>query len=139
MIDAVDSFLNNAVDIYIQAVEYCQLSTSQIPTPFGAGTRRNSADIAGFWRYRARFRPDWPERPGLRQYGRIRPHSLITGLDLARTAGPSASGQTRPFWPGSRPGRPVSGQLAEIRPFSAGFRQLCWNLYLQNIKKIFLY
>jgi hypothetical protein len=29
MVDAVDSFLNNAVDIYVQAIDYCQISTSQ--------------------------------------------------------------------------------------------------------------
>jgi len=37
MVDAVDSFLNNAVDLYVQAVDYCRISTSQIPTPVGAG------------------------------------------------------------------------------------------------------
>jgi len=37
MVDAVDFFLNNAVDLYVQAVDYCRISTSQIPTPVGAG------------------------------------------------------------------------------------------------------
>lgn len=36
MVDAVDSLLNNAVDPYVQAVDYCRISTSQIPTPVGA-------------------------------------------------------------------------------------------------------
>jgi hypothetical protein len=40
MVDAVDSFLNNAVDLYVQAVDYCRISTSQIPTPVGAGIRQ---------------------------------------------------------------------------------------------------
>jgi hypothetical protein len=40
MVDAVDSFLNNAVDLYVQAVEYCRISTSQIPTLVGAGIRQ---------------------------------------------------------------------------------------------------
>jgi hypothetical protein len=40
MVDAVDYFLNNTVDLYIQAVEYCRISTSQIPTPVGAGIRQ---------------------------------------------------------------------------------------------------
>jgi hypothetical protein len=37
MVDAVDSLLNNAVNLYVQAVDYCRNSTSQIPTPVGAG------------------------------------------------------------------------------------------------------
>jgi hypothetical protein len=37
MIDAVDSLLNNAVNFYVQPVDYCRISTSQIPTPIGAG------------------------------------------------------------------------------------------------------
>jgi hypothetical protein len=40
MVDAVDSFLNNAVDLYVQTVDYCQISTSQILTPVGAGIRQ---------------------------------------------------------------------------------------------------
>jgi hypothetical protein len=40
MVDAVDYFLNNAVDLYVQAVDYCRISTSQILTPVGAGIRR---------------------------------------------------------------------------------------------------
>jgi hypothetical protein len=44
MVDAVDSLLNNAVDLYVQAVDYHRIPTSQIPTPIIAG-----------------FRLDWPE------------------------------------------------------------------------------
>jgi hypothetical protein len=40
MVDAVDYFLNNAVDLYVQAVDYCRISTSQIPTPVGVGIRQ---------------------------------------------------------------------------------------------------
>jgi hypothetical protein len=40
MVDAVDSLLNNAVDFYVQAVDYCWISTSQIPTPIDAGIRQ---------------------------------------------------------------------------------------------------
>jgi hypothetical protein len=43
MVDAVDSLLNNAVDLYVQAIDY-----RQIPTPVGAGIRRSmpkSGDI----------------------------------------------------------------------------------------------
>jgi hypothetical protein len=32
MVDAVDSLLNNAVDLYVQSVHYRQIPTSQIPT-----------------------------------------------------------------------------------------------------------
>lgn len=67
MVDAVDSFLNNAVDLYIQAVEYCRISISQIPTPVNAEIRQIRAESG---RYRARFRPGWPEQPCLRQSGR---------------------------------------------------------------------
>jgi hypothetical protein len=62
MVDAVDSFLNIAVDLYIQAVEYCQISTSQISTLVSGGIQQirpesgeNPADITGFQRYRARL------------------------------------------------------------------------------------
>jgi hypothetical protein len=44
MVDAVDSFLNNAVDLNVQAVDYCRISTSQILTPVGAGIRQMSPD-----------------------------------------------------------------------------------------------
>jgi hypothetical protein len=41
MVDAVlDSLLNNAVNFYVQAVDYCQISTNQIPTPVDAGIRQ---------------------------------------------------------------------------------------------------
>jgi hypothetical protein len=40
MVDAVDSLLNNSVDFYVQAVDYCRISTSQIPTSVGAGIRQ---------------------------------------------------------------------------------------------------
>jgi len=40
MVDAIDSFLNNAVDLYVQAVDYCRTSTSQILTPVGAGIQQ---------------------------------------------------------------------------------------------------
>jgi hypothetical protein len=58
MVDAVDSLLNNAVDLYVQAVDYYRISTSQIPTPVGVEIRLHPADVAEFWGYCARFRPD---------------------------------------------------------------------------------
>jgi hypothetical protein len=90
MVDAVDSLLNNAVDFYVQAVDYCQISTSQIPTPVGAGIRQI--------------------KPKSGRSGRISSYSgqissrlagilAGSGLDLARTAGPPASGWIRLFWP----------------------------------------
>jgi hypothetical protein len=36
MADAVDSFLNDAIDLYVQVVNYRQISTSEIPVPVGA-------------------------------------------------------------------------------------------------------
>jgi hypothetical protein len=48
MVDAVNSLLNNAVDFYVQAIDYCRISTSQIPTPVGARIRQiklESGDI----------------------------------------------------------------------------------------------
>jgi hypothetical protein len=37
MADAVDPILNDAIDIYVQAVSYRRISTSQIPALVGAG------------------------------------------------------------------------------------------------------
>jgi hypothetical protein len=107
MVDVVDSLLNNAVDLYVQAVDYRRIPTT----------------IAGFRRYRARFRPIWPET---HRSGRISSYLAEilagSGLDLARTAESPASltgilpepqdpGQLAGIWPG----RPASGQLAEIQ------------------------
>jgi hypothetical protein len=47
MVDAVDPLLNDAVDLYIQAVDYRRIPTSQISTPVGTITR--------LWLYCARF------------------------------------------------------------------------------------
>jgi hypothetical protein len=52
MVDAVDSFLNNAFDLYVQVVDYCRISTSQISTPVGAGIRQikpESGDVRQMW------------------------------------------------------------------------------------------
>jgi hypothetical protein len=40
MVDPVDSFLNNAVDLYVQTVDYCRILTSPIPTPVSAGIQQ---------------------------------------------------------------------------------------------------
>jgi hypothetical protein len=40
MVDVVDSLLNNAVDFYVQAVDYCRISTSQILSLVGAEIRQ---------------------------------------------------------------------------------------------------
>jgi hypothetical protein len=40
MVDAVDSLLNNAVDLYVQAVGYRQIPTSQVSRTVGAGIRQ---------------------------------------------------------------------------------------------------
>jgi hypothetical protein len=44
MVDVVDSLLNNAVDFYVQAVDYCRISTSQIPTPVNVGIQQNKPE-----------------------------------------------------------------------------------------------
>jgi hypothetical protein len=36
MVNAVDSLLNNTVDLYVQAVDYRWIPTSQTPTPVDA-------------------------------------------------------------------------------------------------------
>jgi hypothetical protein len=61
---AVDPLLNDTVNLYIQAVDYRRISTSQILAPTlknYAGMRRRPAIIAGFRWYYARFQPDYPE------------------------------------------------------------------------------
>jgi hypothetical protein len=44
MVDTIDSFLNNAVDLYVQAVDYRRILTSQILTPVSAKIRQPSPD-----------------------------------------------------------------------------------------------
>lgn len=108
MIDAVDFFLNNAVDLYVQAVDYCRISTSQIPTPVGAGIRQIK-----------------PESGDVRQM-------LPDSGDILSDSG--QNGRTPDIWPNLRPGRPVSGQLAGIRPFCA---EICICQILKNILILF--
>jgi len=90
MVDAVDSLLNNAVDLYIQAVDYCRILTSQIPTPVDAGIRQikpESGDVrqmsSDSGDTNARFWPNWPERQDLR----------LPGRKLAKTAGFQSTGR----------------------------------------------
>jgi hypothetical protein len=145
MVDTVDSFLNNAVGLYVQAVDYCRISTSQIPTLVDAGIRQIKSESGDVRQMspdsgdtNARFQPDWPghlagildgfgrlagilaeaagspaiwpdpvpdpartpdHRPSGSNPRRIRPEGWDTGLDLARTARPPASGRIWPFWP----------------------------------------
>jgi hypothetical protein len=125
MVDAVDSLLNNAVDFYVQAVDYCRISTSQIPTPVDAGIRQikpESGDVQ-------QMLPDSRETmPDSGRSGWISSRLAGSGLDLARTGRPPASSRIRLFWPNLRPGRSASGQLAGIRPFlpdSGNFAGIC--------------
>jgi hypothetical protein len=108
MVDAVDSLLNNAVDLYVQAVDYHRIPTSQISTPVGAEIRRHPATVAGFQQYCARFQPHWAESSWS---GRISDY-LVGILDRSGRSG-RISGQS---------GR-ISSHLAGIRPFCARFRQ----------------
>jgi len=108
MVDVVDSFLNNVVNLYVQAVDYCQISTSKIPIPVDAGTRQIR-----------------PESGDVRQTsldsGDTVPYSGHTGRNLAGAAGSQAiwpdpgpdPARTPDHWPSGRdPGRirPGSGQ-----------------------------
>jgi len=101
MVDAVDSFLKNAVDLYIQAIKYCRISTSQIPTPVGPGIRQIRRESGKSGRHRripeipcqipARLAGISPKRPGSwtdQDTGRIRP-------------GSGQNGRTPSIWPDS--------------------------------------
>jgi hypothetical protein len=129
MVYAVDSFLNNAVDLYIQAVEYCRISTSQILTPVGAGIRQTypvSEDTVPDSGQNGRTPDIWPDPAVLAESPASPAVILLERWDpglLVR----------------NQLGRPVSDQLAEIRLFFVGFLQLCQNLYLPNIKKKLYY
>jgi hypothetical protein len=121
MVDAVGSLLNNAVDIYVQAVDYCRISTSQIPTPVGAGIRQIKPESGDVWQmsldsegYHSRFRPEL--RLSRRIPARIRPERRRSG-HLAGEAGSSQNGQTLGIWPDSG--------------------NFCRNMYMPNIKKYF--
>jgi len=91
MVDAVDSLLNNAVDFYVQAVDYCRISTSQIPTPVDVGIRQiklESGDVQ-----------------------QMSPDSGDTMPDSGKTG---RSGRISGYNAGSRPECQRSGHLAGI-------------------------
>jgi hypothetical protein len=77
MVDAVDFFLNNAVNLYVQVVDYCRISTSQIPTSVGVEIRQIK-----------------PESGDVRQMSPDSGDTMLdsgqTGRNLARAAGSSA-------------------------------------------------
>jgi hypothetical protein len=61
MVDAVDSLLNNAVDLYVLQPDFDKPDSDsglRWNLTNKVGIRRRPADIAGFWGYRSRFRPD---------------------------------------------------------------------------------
>jgi hypothetical protein len=107
MVDAVDSFLNNAVDLYVQAVDYCRISTSQIPTPVGVGIQQIKSESSNVWQMSPDSGDIMPERLDLRLSRRITGH-LAGVLD--------GSGR---FVPGIRRKWPDSNNF-------------CWNLYMPN-------
>jgi hypothetical protein len=129
MIDAVGSLLNNAVDLYVQAVDYCRILTSQISTPVGAGIRQRLADVAGFRGYHSRFRPDWLERPDLAVLAESPARWLETGQD----------GRLLVNWLGSGRFVPDSDKIAGIRQKWSDSDNFCRNMYMPNIKKKKLY
>jgi hypothetical protein len=116
MIDAIDSFLNNAVDLYVQAVDYCRISTSQIQTPIGAGIRQikpESGDVR-------HMSPDSGDvMPDSGQTGRIpaqiRPESRDTGR----------RGRIRLFWPNLRPTNRKLARTAGFRSTGRDLAVLC--------------
>jgi hypothetical protein len=154
MVYAVDSFLNNAVDLYIQAVEYCWISTSQISTPVGAGIRQMRLESGRHRRIleipcqiQARLAGaagspvgSRPERLDPRQFWRnLRPGSSQNDGIPASWPEIGQDGRFPVNWPRSGRFLPDSSKDRRNPTKMARFRQLCRNLYLPNIKKLFLY
>jgi hypothetical protein len=98
VVDTVDSLLNNAVDLYVQAVDYRRIPTSQTPTPVGVESDKLCWNPATF--------------------GNCRRIPAIQCQISARAARSPAiwSG----YWPEPRPSGREPGR---IRQFCAGFRQ----------------
>jgi hypothetical protein len=106
MVDAVNSLLNNAVDFYVQAVDYCRISTSKIPTPVGAGIRQIKLESGNF----QQMSPDSED---------TMPDSGQTGRNLAGAAespaippDPGRSGRISSHLAGILAGETGSGQNA---------------------------
>jgi hypothetical protein len=107
MVDAVDSLLNNTVDLYVQAVDYCRISTSQISTPVGTRIQQikpKSGDVR-------QMSPD---------FGDTMPDSSQTSWNLAGSGQNfgdraiwSESWMDPAVWPRYWPERPDLAVLAE--------------------------
>jgi hypothetical protein len=74
MVDAVDSLLNNAVDLYVQAIHYRRILKSQIPTLVGAEIQQIMPESGDF----RQSSPDFVS---------IVPNSTQAGWNLAGVAG----------------------------------------------------
>jgi hypothetical protein len=125
MLDAIDSLLNNAVDFYVQVVDYRRISTSQILTPVGAGIRQPSPDFgdtvldsgqSGWNLSGATGSPAiWPDLVGILDgSGRSGRISGQSALDLARTTISDKSDRDPPRTVGSRPAGRIPATFAEI-------------------------
>jgi len=78
MVDAIDSLLNNAVDLYVQAVNYRRISTSQILTrsmPESGDVWQMSPD-SGYLASPTEILPEWQD-PG--QLAGLWPGRLASG------------------------------------------------------------
>jgi hypothetical protein len=134
MVDAVlDSLLNKAVDFYVQAVDYCRISISQIPTPVGTGIwqiKPGSGDVQ-------QMSPDSRDTmPDSGQTGRISGYIAESRPRSGQNAGDPAiwpESWTDPagspaFWPGYWPERPDSARTPDHRPSGRdpGWIRLFW-------------
>jgi hypothetical protein len=127
MVNAVNSLLNNAADLYVLAVNYRRIPTSQISTrlvPESGDVRQMSRDSGSTGQIPANLARNWPERPDVR----------LSSRDTSR------------ILPGSGQNGWISGHLVGILAIPAGSAHFvsdsgkdCRNLYVSNIKKIFLY
>jgi hypothetical protein len=100
MVDAADSFLNNAVDLCVQAVDYYRISTSQIPTPVGARIQQIKPEFGDVWQMSADSGDTMPDSGQTGRRGRIRPECRITGQN----------GRTPGIWLNLLPAGPETGQ-----------------------------
>jgi hypothetical protein len=134
MVDAIDFLLNNAVDLYVQAVDY-----HRIPVPVGARIRQimlESGDVRQPSPDSSRTVPDFGQTG--RNLAGAASYLAGSSRDLARTA------ESPAFWPGSWMDSAVlaeyltspagilpewqdPGQLARNLARTAGFRSTSWD------------
>jgi hypothetical protein len=99
MVDTVDSLLNNAVDFYVQVVDYCQISTSQIPTLVSARIRQikpESGDVQQMSSDSGDTMPDSGYIAGSRPERRRSGH--LAGILAGILDGSGQNGRTPGIW-----------------------------------------